>query len=275
MMKTCRFFPLFILLCLSAQLRLALADTVIEVEDTSLSFELDLGLAVNFSRAIVEGISDDDEQLGLQLLVTGGVYYKNFYLESTPLSEHPLTLGYTLGGDENEQFNLVAESWFFAISEDEQEYGHRLDGINNRNMSLEVGLEYLRAYHSLEMRLRLLHDALSVHDGVLATIEFTRPIYTRRTFFLPSVGVTFISQNAADYYYGIDEDEARRDRPVYQPGHGWIGSIKLYVERPISASWSLIGFAGYHLFGNDLADSPIVSPRNDAYNLGLGLLWTF
>lgn len=260
-----------LLLLLSSFGRIALA-----AEDSKLEWEWDVGLTLNYSRGFVDGITDYDGELGASLFLSGGLYYDRFFIETAPTTQHPITFGYVLKETEFTRINLVAESWFSAIDPDEQTDGSTvLDGIDIRKPSIEIGVEYQRNFSNLQLRTRLLHDALGKHDGLLATVEVARPIFTEHVYLVPSIGLAFVSANAIDYYYGIDEAEATMDRPFYQPGSAWFANVQLYAERPLNDSWSIISFAGLLAATSAVTDSPIVTPRNNAYRLGVGVLWTF
>lgn len=238
-------------------------------------YELDLGIAASFRRGLIDGVIDDEGQLSLSLLLSGGAYYGDFYVEANPTTRHPLTLGYTLKRREKYQINMVLESYFFTIEDDKPHITSKLSGIQTRHASLEAGIEYVGSVGNFDIRSRLLHDVLSRHDGAIASIEIARPYFTRKAFFLPSIGITYISKDATDYYFGISQQESSGIRETYRPNGAIIGSIALYVERPINESLSVVGFAGYSVFSSAIADSPIVQPRSDAYNVGLGVLWSF
>lgn len=208
------------------------------------------------------------------MLLAGGAYYKDFFFESSPLSHRPLTLGYTLDSSNDYRINLVVDSWFSDINPKDA-IDNSLDGINTRHSSIEVGLEYERAYTHYDVRVRVLRDAFSTHGGAIASFEISSPLFFKNTLIIPSLSVAYLSEDATDYYYGIDPDEATPERPVYQPNGGLVSSVRFYLERPFNKHWSLIGFAGYARLSKAIADSPIVNPRSDSYHFGLGVLWTF
>jgi len=245
-----------------------------DCEESGVTWQFDVGFAVSYRAGIVDSLEFEEGQSSLTLLLAGGVYYEDFFLESSPLSQHPFTIGYTLHSENDYRINLVMESWFSEI-DPEDAIDDSLDGISVREGSLEVGVEYTREFTKYDLRVRVLHDALSRHNGSIATIELARPLFFKSTLVIPSVGATFISSPATQYYYGVSAAEARPDRPEYSPSNSLVTSMRLYVERPMSKTWSLVGYAGYAVLSSAIADSPIVSPRSDTYHGGVGVLWTF
>lgn len=238
-------------------------------------WEVDLGLVLNHQKALIEGIYDIDAKIDLNLWLSGGLYYKNFFMESTPKRERSLVLGYTLHESKEKQINLITSSRFFPFSEEDQDEGnHKLDGIKPRDGSMELGLELNYRFADYDTQFQILHDALSVHHGSLLSVNISKPIFTANTMFLPSIGAAFITQNAIDYYYGVDFDEATLTRPEYTPSSSWAANVRLYVERPISESWSFISSASFTYVGKEISDSPLVD--NDyGYNINIGVLWVF
>lgn len=247
-----------------------------ESTETKIEWQVDLGLTVNYNRHFIEGLTERDDSFGLSPFVSGGVYYGKFYAEASPNTLHPLTFGYVLHDSDSHQFNLVAESWFFEISEENQsEDSSNLDGIITRKASFEAGVEYISTNHKYDFRVRLLHDALGRHNGTVATIEMARPIYTETTLWLPALSIAFVSSNAVDYYYGVHASEVRVGRPEYTAGSAYITAAQLYVERPFGERWSIIGFAGIALPSRNITESPLVTPRSNGFNVGVGAIWTF
>lgn len=266
-----------ILLLLFSATSIAREDTQEnETEVDNLNWDLDLGLAVTHFRSGIQGLDKNESgELALQTLVSGGLYYKNFFIESTPLTGNPITFGYILKQKERLQVNFIAESLFSSISSEHQERGDTLTGIKDRDGSLEAGLEVLYSTKHADIRFRALHDVAGIHKGGIVGLDIARPIYTDEFIIWPSLGVDFISANSVDYYFGIDADEANAQRTEYTPGSAWIGKFRIYIERQINESWSLVAFGGYSYFSEDINHSPLVFPKNESYKFGLGVLWSF
>lgn len=250
--------------------RLVHADT-----ENSLIWQGDLGLAAQVSSGLIENLNKNDGSLTPSVLLSGGLYYGNFFVEATPFGQNPLTLGYTITSDNKHQLNLVGQSSFQEVSEREQEEGTLLDGLLIRRSSFEVGVEYLSQISEGDLRLRLLTDALNRHKGQLLSFDYSRPFFTRSLLILPSLGITYLSKGTVEYYYGIQQSEVTATRADYQPGAGWAVSARLYLERPLAKHWTLFGFASYSHFNDSVTDSPIVTVSDGTYNFAVGVLWNF
>lgn len=244
------------------------------VNEEDFHWEVDVGLLLNHSQTLIDGLKYENSDIDVALWLSGGAYYKNFFIESTPRMGRSLTIGYTLKRTEDKQFNLITGTWFGPIREDQQEDTHILDGIRNRNPSMEAGIEMSYRFDEVNLNIRMLHDMLSRHNGSLLSVNVSKAFYTKTMMILPTIGLSYLSENAVDYYYGIDEDEATPTRPVYHPSGTWVASLHLYLERPLSETWSVIGTAGYSKVGDSLSNSPIVH-HDYGYNVSVGVLRVF
>lgn len=244
-------------------------------QQSSWEWELDIGLAASYGRGLIDDAAELDEEVSLAVLLSGGAYYGDFYIESNPTTHHPLTIGYVLDRQKNHEINLVLESYFYTIEDQQPEEQNLLSGIKTRQASVEAGIEYLTSFDEIDLRARLLHDVLSRHRGSIASVELARAYFTRHYFILPTVSVTYLSQSAVNYYYGVEQEEVNSERALYSAGDGMIGTVSVYIERPLDDQWSLVSYAGYSKFNSAITNSPLAQPRVDAFKIGLGVLWSF
>lgn len=265
-----RCLPIFLSLLLSITFSSFAAE-----QDESFTWQLDLGASVQYRTNIVDSLDSNDGGISGAILLAGGVYYDNFFIESSPFSSRPLTLGYTLNKTRSTMLNLVGMSWFAEISQEAQQQGNKLDGIRSRHSSYEVGIEYLKQFQNSDVRIRVMHDVLDQHQGFFLSLDQSIPIYRTNWLIIPSWGVNYISQDAVDYYYGISEAEATPTRPVYQGDAGWSLTGRIYIERPINDKWTLFAFASYSHFSDSITDSPITSVDSATETIAVGVLWSF
>lgn len=252
-------------------------EAVEQTEQKSDGFywEADLGLLLSFQKILIPDVYDEDESLGLSVILAGGAYYDNFFVEASPLSGRPLTFGYSLYSQEDQQVNIIAESLFFELSEEDKEKGSVLDGIRDRESSMEFGIEYFAIFKKFDVRFKLMHDGLNKHNGSLASFEISRPFFTRHVLVMPGIAVYYIDDNAANYYYGVSQEEVSDVRPVYEATSSIFATARLYLERPINDDWSLVSSASYTAVSSGVSDSPILRGRNSSYSFNVGVLWTF
>jgi outer membrane protein len=105
-------------------------------------------------------------------------------------------------------------------------------------------------------------------------VAYAAPIVIERLFIKPSIGVSYISSNLADYYYGVKSSEARPGRPSYDVGDTWGWSAGVVSNYRIHENWLLMFLLEYEGFSDDVKDSPIVSEDGE-FNLMLGAAWNF
>lgn len=253
------------------------SEEVEQTEQKSDGFywEADLGLLLSFQKILIPDVYDEDESLGLSVILAGGAYYDNFFVEASPLSGRPLTFGYSLYSQEDQQVNIIAESLFFELSEEDKEKGSVLDGIRDRESSMEFGIEYFAIFKKFDVRFKLMHDGLNKHSGSLASFEISRPFFTRHVLVMPGIAVYYIDDNAANYYYGVSQEEVNDVRPAYEATSSIFATARLYLERPINDDWSLVSSASYTAVSSGVSDSPILRGRNSSYSFNVGVLWTF
>lgn len=239
-------------------------------------WELDLGLVLNYNRSYINGINDnEDGDFGASIVISGGYYYKDFFIETHPFTGRPLTLGYSLQRTKNFVVNIIAESVFLGFDESSQNHGDSLTGINKRNTSLDSGIEAYYSHKYGETRLRLLHDISNTHNGFVIALDYAYPLFFNKWIVWPSYGISWLSDDSTDYYFGIDKNEVRPDRPEYTPSSAITHKLNIYAAYQHNTHLSFLVYGGYSIFSNNINDSPLVRPNNDSLQLGMGVMWSF
>ena len=157
-----------------------------------------------------------------------------------------------------------------------------LDGMDDRNGTLEAGVRVTKALGGVNLSGSALVDTLSRHGGyelnATASYELSdwRPLSVR-----PFAGLRYQSSSLADYYFGVDPEEATSlvcaavqgtdcfsfDRPAYETGAAVVPTLGLSARQALSRKWAVYGLATYDFLPGEITDSPIVSED--------GLLSTF
>lgn len=250
-------------------------NTTEQSNASDMYWEIDLGFLLTYRKILIPDILEREEKLTSSINLSGGYYYKDFFVEASPLSGRPFTIGYSLYSDDSHQVNIITESLFFTLNEDSQEQGFMLDGINERKSSMEVGVEYFAILKKNDVRFKVLHDGLGRHHGTVASVEVSRPFFTKHFMFVPGIAISYIDSNAADYYYGVSRQEATAFRSEYQAKASVISTARMYLERPINDSWSIVASGNYSYFSEGIGNSPLTQGRNKTYSFSVGVLWTF
>jgi outer membrane protein len=72
------------------------------------------------------------------------------------------------------------------------------------------------------------------------------------------VGFSWLSNDLADYYYGVRSDETKVGRPAYSAGSGVNWFAGLGTDYKLDEKWSLFAQFSYEWLNNEITDSPIV-----------------
>ena len=139
-------------------------------------------------------------------------------------------------------------------------------------------------YDTLALRLDVIHDIGSAHKSTVLSpnIELSTPL-SRRTYASANLGMEFVSNRFADYYYSISPAaSAASGLPVFNAGGGlknWKAGLLLNqsVTGDLLHGFSVFGLGQYSRLVGDFKRSPIVSERGSASQwigaLGVAYTW--
>ena len=239
-------------------------------------WEFDLGASLRFERHYIQGINNNaNGDMSANLIVSGGYYYKDFFLEISPLVGRPLTVGYSLQRTKHFVVNIIAESLFEGFDQSSQQRGQQLNGINKRSTSLDGGIEVYYSHKYGESRFRALGDISQTHGGYILAFDYAYPIFRNRWTIWPAYGISWLSEDVTDYYFGIKANEATINRPIYKPHSSFTHKLNVYLSYQYTPKISFIAYGDYTLFSANINKSPLVMPNNDSYRFGLGVMWSF
>jgi len=86
--------------------------------------------------------------------------------------------------------------------------------------------------------------------------------------------VSWLSDDMANYYYGLLDEEIERGLPAYRPAAAVIPSVSVGTVYALTGSWSLTGNVSYSLLPDEIKDSPLVD-SDHVVMFRLGVLRTF
>ena len=134
-----------------------------------------------------------------------------------------------------------------------------LAGMDDRSGTLEAGGRVSAERGRYALTLTALADTLSRHGGYQVDAQLGADIVrTRYTGISVNAGVRYQSSSLADYYFGVDPEEARGSRPAYEMGGAWLPSVGLTARQALSRRVSLFGIAQYEVLPDAISGSPIV-----------------
>ncbi|WP_374679928.1 MipA/OmpV family protein [Hydrocarboniphaga effusa] len=149
------------------------------------------------------------------------------------------------------------------------------DDLSNRKDGVDLGLSasLTRAYG--RFTLEASGDVTGASDGMEVELGYAYPFkINRRLMIIPSINLSWMSSNLADYYYGTMDKEVDRGAPLYRPGDSFVPQVGVELRYGFAERWTFLGMASYSRYTGDLADSPLLESGN-AYSLILAVQRTF
>jgi outer membrane scaffolding protein for murein synthesis (MipA/OmpV family) len=163
------------------------------------------------------------------------------------------------------------------LNNSDMEDGYR--AIDDRKTQIEFGIKM--EYQADIPTLKLEVEGRGGERGGSGKVTISR-VYTVTPKFLliPQVNFTLIGKNMTNYYFGISEDEVKREnndklvrvydtnKIAYATGIGIVG--KYYITE----KFSVFGLTEYQYVSDEIGNSDIVDSRGNYY-VGVGLSYDF
>ncbi|OHU85032.1 MULTISPECIES: MipA/OmpV family protein [Pseudoalteromonas] len=147
-------------------------------------------------------------------------------------------------------------------------------GMEDRDMSFDMGVSAELDTDFGEFGLELIHDLTSTHEGYEVSVSFGTPIRFEKGTVKPYISASYESEDLVDYYYGVSATEARINRPLYQ------GDGSVSYEIGVSSDWffgkhhMLKADVSYTSYASEIKDSPLIDKSGYAQII-LGYVYVF
>lgn len=135
--------------------------------------------------------------------------------------------------------------------------------LEDRDLALDVGMGMKWTGAAGEIEMEFLADATDTSGGQEINFQYGRPFNVGNGRLTPNVGVTWQSEDMANYYYGTLDTEVARGVVNYKPGSATIPHVGVQYFRPIGEKWALMAFAKYSFLPDEITDSPLLEPDTD------------
>lgn len=187
------------------------------------------------------------------------------------------TLYQTRGQDIDVRVAAVADWRFQSYDADDSPI---LIGMDDRSGTLETGLRVGAQKGRYSASLTGLADTLSRHGGYQIDASVGADLVRSRTRGVSvNAGLRYQSSSLADYYFGVDPEEALITdalvRPAYETGDAFLPSVGVTGRQALGDKVVLFGIAQYEFLPDAITDSPIVDQSGQvfafagvAYNFG-------
>lgn len=198
------------------------------------------------------------------------------------------SVGLELWSNDELSVNALAQWRFFG--HDAGDDSDFLAGMDERKGTGELGfrVEYELQEGRGQVSAAAIADALSRHGGweveARASYELSTwaPLSVR-----PNAGVRYQSSSLADYYFGVDPEEARIDdvtvaqvgvepivRPAYEVGDVVTPFVGLVARQSVHPKVAVVGGFDLNVLDQEVRDSPIVDEDVQLFAF-IGLIYVF
>lgn len=174
--------------------------------------------------------------------------YRKFYFRG-------IYAGYTFWERGGFQADAVLRPRFEGYEEDDSPF---LSGMEERRKSADLGVDLQWERERIGVSLALKTDILDRSGGQEALLQLYSPIRFGPVRVEPRVGVAWQSADLTNYYFGVRPEEARPDRPAYEPGSALNLTGGVFVFSPVSRRLLFQGFVRIDQLDGNVEASPIV-----------------
>lgn len=135
--------------------------------------------------------------------------------------------------------------------------------LEDRDDSLDAGVSGKWSGQAGELEIELLADVTDTSGGQEFSLQYGYPLHFGQTMVTPAVGVTWLSEDTANYYYGTLTAEVARGAIDYQPDAVTIPHVGVNFMRFFGEKWTMLAFLRYSFLPDELKDSPFLEPDSD------------
>lgn len=146
--------------------------------------------------------------------------------------------------------------------------------LEDRDDQLDAGLGLSWRGDFGEVQLRAVADVTDTSGGQEVSLTYSYRMQMGLFTVTPLVGVSYLSEDLADYYYGILDEEVSRGVVDYKPGAVVAPQAGVNIMRPVGQHWAVMGSARYTLLPDELTDSPLIESDASA-SIFVGLTYRF
>jgi outer membrane protein len=180
-------------------------------------------------------------------------------------------LGYSVVKADDYNIDLVGRIRAMGLYPEDND---ELEGLDDRDPGFDLGVTARWRGTAGELNAQLLADVSSTSEGQEVILSYAYPLNYGQWHLRPELGVSWQSSDLADYYFGVDADEATARRAAYEVESTVTPYAGIEFEYAFNQKVDLIGGVGVGRLGDEISDSPIVDEANLAGGY-LGLSYTF
>lgn len=181
------------------------------------------------------------------------------------------SLGFNFLRNDSLQLGALARARLISVDTTEIP---ELEGLSERKNTLEAGLTANVTTPFGQISLTGVREVLGRYDGDEIDLSYRLPIRLGRWTLTPWVSVLWQDERLTNYYYGVAEDEATAELPVYRPGDARNLAVGLNTAWHLNERFFVFANIGVEYLDDVIADSPIIDSSTNARTLA-GAAWAF
>jgi outer membrane scaffolding protein for murein synthesis (MipA/OmpV family) len=190
--------------------------------------------------------SDDHRQLDLIPL---------YLYEGRYLFARGTTGGLHIVNNDQWELSLILKYRFQKLDPDWNDF---YEGLENREQSLDGGLQVAYTGDWGRVRLNWVTDTLDNHNGEEVQLSYRYLWELGPWTISPFVSWRWQDENLTGYYFGVSESEARPDRPAYSPGESQWLSFGLNTAWQMTDRIQFFANVGFGGADSEVSNSPLV-----------------
>jgi len=116
------------------------------------------------------------------------------------------------------------------------------------------------------------HEINNKHEGYSNSLSYAAPIRRGQWLIMPQLSYEQHSEEAVNYYFGVNNIDATDQIPFYQTGAVDNFKLSVLALRPINTKWSFVGSIQNEFYGDEISDSPVIDD-DQRLSMFVGLLY--
>jgi MipA family protein len=255
----------------------------------SFEWQIILDLSLAYQPELLNNV----EQTELPHFIQPGLYfdisYKGFFLQTNPRRASSILdsaeFGYQLTVKDTWQLDIIAKAYIYGFNPDslityENADQYLYSGLKYRSPTTGIALRYSYFFnHAIfSIDFAKTHSGYDQHDnhvsGVIVDSFYSYLLPYRNWDIYLGVGLTYYEDDIVNYYYGIESDEANLFRPEFSADSSVRAQFEVYVQYPLSQSWSFNAGITQSIYSANIKDSPLVD-KNVITQVMAGVQYVF
>lgn len=201
--------------------------------------------------------SEDPDDTDFAFIGVNATYYgEQFYFAAN--EDDGLLLGYNINKQADSALDIILAPRFSGFDEDDDV----LKDLDDRKVDLHTGLRYTKYMGDSLYEIEVSTDISGHHGGSILSATYEKEWQQKNWIFTGSVTAAYVSEKMADYYFGVDNDEATADFSAHKVGGSSFVSAGLKAEYPITENWVFSAAVSHLISDGNISDSSITEDED-------------